>query len=262
MSTRDARTSEKVARVEEIIDAGEAASMGTGPGRPGLTSAMKGRRIAALLCVLLVHALVVFSLLHFRRPASLHFVDDSFVSEPITLYFDAIDEPPERLEPVRASIPEPTGPARAPEAEPAAAAPPATGESAAITPPSNVDWPLEGKKSAARVLAAEAEAERIARMFAGPNGTWASLTKRQRSKLSKFRWRPGVDGLEKDAAGNTIYHLSDGCVLVNFMFFGCAIGKPKIHDDMFDNMRLYFDEQRMPQTDEGNGTEPQTGPLH
>jgi hypothetical protein len=111
------------------------------------------------------------------------------------------------------------------------------------------------------VLAAEAEAERVARMFAGPDGTWASLTKRQRSKLSKFRWRPGVDGLEKDAAGNTIYHLSDGCVLVNFMFFGCAIGKPKIHDDMFDNMRLYFDEQRMPQTNEGNGTEPEAQRL-
>jgi hypothetical protein len=215
-----------------------------------------------LLCVLLVHALVVYSLLHFRRPASLYVADSSFVSEPITLYFDAIDEPAERMEPMRPSIPEPAGPARTPEAEPAAAAAPAAGESAAITPPANVDWPLEGKKSAARVLAAEAEAERIARMFAGPNGTWASLTKRQRSKLSKFRWRPGVDGLEKDAAGNTIYHLSDGCVLVNFMFFGCAIGKPKIHDDMFDNMRLYFDEQRMPQTNEGNGTEPQLGPLH
>lgn len=220
---------------------------------------MMGRRTAALLCVLLVHALAVYSLLHFRPPASLQSADDSFVSEPITLYFDAIDEPPERLEPVRPSIPEPTGPARAAESKPAA---PAAGESAAITSPAHVDWPIEGKKSAARVLAAEAEAERVARMFAGPNGTWASLTKRQRSKLSKFRWRPGVDGLEKDAAGNTIYHLSDGCVLVNFMFFGCAIGKPKIHDDMFDNMRLYFDEQRMPQTNEGNGTEPQTGPLH
>jgi hypothetical protein len=261
LSTRDARASEKVARVEEIIDASEPASAGTGPGRPGLTSAMMGRRIAALLCVLLVHALVVYSLLHFLRPASLHFADDSFVSEPITLFFDAIEEPPVQLDPETASIPEPTGPTGGRETEPAAVAAPAAGAAAAITPPANVDWPLEGKKSAARVLAAEAEAERIARMFAGPNGTWASLTKRQRSKLSKFRWRPGVDGLEKDAAGNTIYHLSDGCVLVNFMFFGCAIGKPKIHDDMFDNMRLYFDEQRLPRTNEGNGTEPEAQPL-
>jgi hypothetical protein len=261
LSTRDARAPGKVAGVEEFIDAGETAPAGTGPARPGLTSAMMGRRTAALLCVLLVHALVVFSLLHFRQPPSLHFAADSFVSEPITLYFDAIVEPPEPLEPVTPSIPEPSGPTRAPETEPEAAAAPAAGESAAITPPAHVDWPIEGKKSAARVLAAEAEAERIARMFAGPNGTWASLTKRQRSKLSKFRWRPGVDGLEKDAAGNTIYHLSDGCVLVNFMFFGCAIGKPKIHDDMFDNMRLYFDEQRMPQTNEGNGTEPEAQPT-
>jgi hypothetical protein len=138
---------------------------------------------------------------------------------------------------------------------------PAAGESAAIiapsAPPARVDWPLEGKKSAARVLAAEAEAERIARMFAGPGGTWASLTKRQRSKINKFRFKPGVDGLEKDSAGNTIYRLSEGCVVVNFSFIGCAIGKPKIHDDMFENMRLYFDEQRLPKTNEGNGTEPE-----
>jgi len=137
------------------------------------------------------------------------------------------------------------------------AAPPA-GESAAITPPARVDWPIEAKKSAARVLAAEAEAERIAKMFAGPGGTWASLTKRQRSKINKFRFKPGVDGLEKDSDGNIIFHLSEGCVVVNSSFIGCAIGKPKIHDDMFENMRLYFDEQRLPRTDEGNGTEPES----
>jgi hypothetical protein len=261
LSTRDARASEKVAGVGETIDACEIAPAGTAPGRPGLTSAMMGRRTAALLCVLLVHALVVYSLLHLSRPEPRQGADESFVSEAITLFFDA-EERFEDEEPVLPS-PTPSLPSRASAADSAATAP---GESAAIAsptaPPARVDWPIEGKKSAARVLAAEAEAERIARMFAGPNGTWASLTKRQRSKLSKFRWRPGVDGLEKDAAGNTIYHLSDGCVLVNFMFFGCAIGKPKIHDDMFDNMRLYFDEQRLPQTNEGNGTEPNTGPLH
>ena len=114
-----------------------------------------------------------------------------------------------------------------------------------------VDWPLEGKKAAARVLAREAEAERVARMFAGPGGTWASLTKRQRSKLNKFRWKAGVDGLEYDAKGNQIYHISDGCVIVNSVFFACAIGKPKVHDDMFENMRLYFDEQRLPRDRRG-----------
>ncbi|HEX8027389.1 MAG TPA: hypothetical protein VF491_02960, partial [Vicinamibacterales bacterium] len=201
---------------------------------------------------------------HLSRPEPRRSADESFVSEPITLLLDTFQtlEEPETVRPT----PTPSRPSRAPANKPA----PAAGESSAISPslapslapPARVDWPIEGKKSAARVLAAEAESERVARMFAGPNGTWASLTKRQRSKLSKFRWRPGVDGLEKDAAGNTIYHLSDGCVLVNFMFFGCAIGKPKIHDDMFDNMRLYFDEQRLPETNEGNGTEPQTGPLH
>lgn len=260
MSTRDARATEKVAGIEEIVDAREAASEGTGPTRPGLTSAMMGRRTAAWLCVLLVHAFAIFALLHSSRPEPRHLADDSFVSEPITLLLLA-DETDFEREPELAA-PRPVRPSRAAAAEPAA---PAIGESAAITPtaapPARVDWPIEGRKSAARVLAAEAEAERVARMFAGPDGTWASLTKRQRSKLSKFRWRPGVDGLEKDAAGNTIYHLSDGCVLVNFMFFGCAIGKPKIHDDMFDNMRLYFDEQRMPQTNEGNGTEPEAQRL-
>jgi hypothetical protein len=223
---------------------------------------MMGRRSAAWLCVLLVHALVVYSLLHMNRPEPRHLAADSFVSEPITLVleptFAGLEEPNSE------AVPQIPAPAVEPRVPDSAAAPPA-GESAAIVapaaPPARVDWPLEGKKSAARVLAAEAEAERIARMFAGPNGTWASLTKRQRSKISKFRWKPGVDGLERDANGNTIYHLSEGCVLVNFSFIGCAIGKPKIHDDMFDNMRQYFDEQRLPQTNEGNGTEPGARPL-
>jgi hypothetical protein len=221
---------------------------------------MIGRRTAAWLCVLLVHALVVYSLLHQARPEARRLVDDSFVSEPITLILEPVlieDSIPETL-----PIPAPARPRVPASTEPAA---PAAGESAAITapaaPPARVDWPIEGKKSAARVLAAEAEAERVARMFAGPNGTWASLTKRQRSKISKFRWKPGVDGLEKDSNGNTIYHLSEGCVLVNFSFIGCAIGKAKIHDDLFDNMRQYFDEQRLPETNEGNGTEPGAQPL-
>ncbi len=117
--------------------------------------------------------------------------------------------------------------------------------------------PLEGKKAAERVLAREAEAERIARMFAGPGGTWASLTKRQRSMLNKFRWKTGIDGLEYDDQGNQIYHFGDGCMIVNSGFIACAIGKKKVHGDLFENMREYFDEQRLPQTDEGNGTEPE-----
>ena len=221
---------------------------------------MKGRRSAALLCVLLVHALVVYSLLHMNRPQMRREAVDAFLSEPITLILEPEFEP--EVEPRSADEPVPKVAARPTRPAPAASdAAPAAGESAATSPPARVDWPIEGKKSAARVLAAEAEAERVARMFAGPDGTWASLTKRQRSKVSKFRWKPGVDGLEKDAAGNTIYRLSDGCVLVNFLFFGCAIGKPKVHDDMLENMRLYLDEQRLPQTNEGNGTEPGAQPL-
>jgi hypothetical protein len=215
---------------------------------------MMGRRTAALLCVLLVHALVIYALLFLNRIDQRAPAASSFTSEPITLNLEPLE--PERspvVTPVPVVLEPPPSVARAPATEPPA------GESAAITtaPPERVDWPIEAKKSAARVLAAESEAERVARMFAGPSGTWASLTKRQRSKLNKFRWKPGVDGLERDEQGNTIYHISDGCVLVNFLFIGCSIGKPKVNDDMFENMRLYFDEQRLPETHEGNGTEPE-----
>lgn len=134
--------------------------------------------------------------------------------------------------------------------------PPAQASGAITQPPAGrVDWPLEAQKSAARVLAQEAESERIAKMFAGPDGTWASLTKRERSRLKRFRWKPGVVGLEYDQDGNQIYHISEGCVVVNGGYIGCALGKEKIHGDLFKDMRLYFDERRLPPTDEGNGTE-------
>ena len=214
---------------------------------------MRERRAAIILCVLLSHAFILYSLMRLTTNPERLPVDE-FVSETITLFLEPIEEPKKSAAPAIASRPPvfaPTTKSVAPEVPPA-------GESAAITPSARVDWPIEAKKSATRVLAAEAEAERIAKMFAGPGGTWASLTKRQRSKINKFRFKPGVDGLEKDSDGNIIYHLSEGCVVVNSSFIGCAIGKAKIHDDMFENMRLYFDEQRLPRTDEGNGTEPES----
>lgn len=215
----------------------------------------------ALLCVLLAHAWLVtslFDLMH--QPHRLRVTDTSsdFVSEPITIF---LQEP--EPEPVTGAAERPTPrvatqvPAAAPspsDTPPSAAPPP---ESGAITDTSKVDWPLEGKKAAARILAQEAEAERIARMFAGPGGTWASLTKRQRSKLNKFRFKAGVDGLEYDEKGNQIYHISDGCMIVNSGFIACKIGKVKVRGDMFENMREYFDELRLPETNEGNGTEPE-----
>jgi hypothetical protein len=210
---------------------------------------MMGRRSAALLCVLLTHALL-FVMFRMHRTVDVPLAAADFVSEPITLYLPPL--PAESQEETAAPaaltprVPQPAPPVATAPAQP----------SAITTPPARVDWPIEGKKAAERVLAREAEAERIAKMFAGPGGTWASLTKRQRSMLSKFRWKKGVV-LEYDAQGNQIYHLGDGCMIVNSGFIACAIGKAKVHGDLFENMREYFDEQRLPQTDEGNGTEPE-----
>lgn len=217
------------------------------------------RRATTWLCVLLSHAALLFALMHLTRTADRAASPDVLLTLPITLFFEPPATPSPREPPVN-TPPEPERTRRIPSTPTQAAAVPPAGESAPITAPGRVDWPIEGKKSAARVLAAEQEAERIAKMFAGPGGTWASLTKRQRSKLNKFRFKPGVDGLEYDEKGNAIYRVSEGCVLVNLMFFGCTLGKPKIHDDMFENMRLIFDEQRLPKTDEGNGTEPEAQP--
>jgi hypothetical protein len=214
------------------------------------------RRAAIMLCVLLSHAFILYTLKSIRTSERLP-ASEEFLTEPIMLFLEPLTEPKPPDVPATAE----PAPAQTRITAPPVSATPSPAESQAITPTERVDWPIEAKKSAARVLAAEAEAERIAKMFAGPGGTWASLTKRQRSKISKFRFKPGVDGLEKDSNGNTIYRLSEGCVLVNFSFIGCAIGKPRIHDDMFENMRLYFDEQRLPRTDEGNGTEPGSQPL-
>jgi hypothetical protein len=222
---------------------------------------MKGRRIAALLCVLLAHALIIFSVIHMQRPVAREAAEDpSVYSEPVTVYLNPLLAPSDPVT-VSSSTAISTTAQRRPAAAPstasaaAAAAPAGTPD---VTPQERIDWPLEGKKAATRVLAREAEAERIARMFSGPGGTWASLTKREKSRLKKFRWKPGVDGLEYDANGNAIYHISDGCVLVNFMYIGCALGKATVHGDLFKDMRLYFDEQRLPPTNDGNGTEPES----
>ncbi len=218
---------------------------------------MKGRHAAALLCVLGMHVLLLLALL--GLDVDLRDVDDvyTFTSEPITLDLGPIeaDRPPVVANAITLTPPDTP---RKPGA--VRSTPPATAEAPAVTPPAppaRVDWPIEGRKSAARVLAAEREAERIAKMFSGPDGTWASLTKRERSRVKKFRWKPNIDGLEYDDKGNAIYHISDGCVLVNMAYIGCKIGKAKVHGDLFNDMKLYFDEQRLPLTDEGNGTEPE-----
>jgi hypothetical protein len=212
---------------------------------------MKGRRVVAWLCVLLAHVLMIYGLLDIQGGARRAPSPEAYASEPITLFFEPLarSESPSGVPALQTDQPQISAPDVAIDVP--------ADEPPVIAPSARVDWPIEGKKSVARVLAAEAEAERIARMFAGPGGTWASLTKRQRSELKKFRWRPGVDGLEYDEKGNSIYRLPNGCFLINLSFFGCPIGKAKVHGDLFENMREYFDEQRLPQTNEGNGTEPE-----
>lgn len=212
-----------------------------------------------MLCVLLGHALVVLTLLDLTRSPGrtrAQAIEDAWVAEPI--YIGPLLD--EKL------LPPEVAP-RAPVSEsPTLETPALATESLAATEEPSmdaargyVDWPKERKEAAARVLAREAEAERIAKLFAGPQGTWASLTKRQQSELNHFRWKPGVDGLERDEKGNTIYRVSDGCSLVNFMMIACALGKkPPAYGDMFKDMRLYFDEQRLPATKEGNGREPES----
>ncbi len=210
-----------------------------------------------MLCVLIGHALIVFALMNLTRPNLRTRPEPAEVLASLLFFIE------EDQDEQSASLPEPslTTP-RVPDlpADSAIAeASLAASESEGVTERGFIDWPVETKKSAARVLAAEREAERIAKMFAGPDGTWASLTKRQRDELDHFRWAPGVDGLERDENGNTIYQLKNGCALVNFMFFGCPIGKkPPPYGDLFKDMRLHFDEQRRPPTNEGNGLEPES----
>jgi hypothetical protein len=208
-----------------------------------------------MLCVLLVHALFSWALMTSSIPDPFDPPRPAHVHAAMEL-IEIRDDYEEAAEAPTVPSPDLT------PAPPALPSPPVTADAAAdpttSSAPSWIDWPQETRESAARVLAQEREAERIARMFAGPDGTWASLTKRQRSKFNNFKWAPGVDGLERDENGNTIYRLPSGCTVVNFMFFGCPLGKPPVNDDMFENMRLYFDEQRLPQTNEGNGTEPES----
>jgi hypothetical protein len=212
---------------------------------------MNRRRVSAAVAVLLAHAAILYWF------ASLPAIRDRPVptveTGPITLILPPLPANEEAV----ASADSTRAPAPVPVTPVTEAPHPALGTSGAITvpPPGRIDWPLEGQKAAARVLAREAEAERIAKMFAGPDGTWASLTQRERSRLKRFKWKPGVDGLEYDEDGNQIYHISEGCVIVNGGYIGCALGKEKIHGDLFKDMRLYFDEQRLPPTNEGNGTE-------
>src|SRR5688572_25511292 len=108
---------------------------------------MKGRRTAAMLCVLIGHALLVLALMNLTTPeARRSSADESFTTQ---LYFIEEDEHAE-TEPEPA---EPTPVRRRAPVSPAAPAPAAgpvpPGQSTAITPPGFVDWPLEGKQSAA-----------------------------------------------------------------------------------------------------------------
>jgi len=210
-----------------------------------------------MLCVLLGHALVVWALLNARPPDSRARPEPEEVFASL-LFFIEEDEHEESVLTPAPALSAPVAPELPADAAESTAESVAANESEGVTEKGFIDWPVEARQSATRVLEAEREAERVAKMFAGPDGTWASLTKRQRSQLSKFQWAPGVDGLERDENGVHIYRMKNGCVLVAFVFIGCPLGKAKANGEMFENMREYFDEQRLPQTNEGNGTEPES----
>ncbi len=212
------------------------------------TPPMKGRRSAALLCVLLSHALVVWVMLSMRAPEERSVLWNPFGPIPIAAPENLISLEPERIPTLQpyvpsAEVPAPSLPGDAMEA---------AAEEGTSTLPQDVDWPLEGKRAVKRVLDAEEESERIAKKFSGPKGTWASLTPRERSEVKKFRWKKGVVP-ERDENGNAIVQISEGCVLVNLSFLACALGKKAVYGDLFKDMRKYFDEQRLPETGNGNG---------
>src|SRR6185295_9409719 len=106
------------------------------------------------LCVLLAHALAIFFLLRLGPNAERR--GGELETAPITLFFEALPAAapaaPSRTASVAPAV------SRRPAAAPAPAAEVTPAESGAITIPGRVDWPIEGRKSAARVLAAEAEA--------------------------------------------------------------------------------------------------------
>jgi hypothetical protein len=109
------------------------------------------RRAAIILCVLLSHAFILYSLMRLTTNPERLPVDE-FVSEPITLLLEPIEERNTSAPPAIAS----RAPVSAPTTKSVAPVVPPAGESVAITPPARVDWPIEAKKSATRVLAAEA----------------------------------------------------------------------------------------------------------
>src|SRR6186713_679927 len=104
------------------------------------------RRAAIILCVVLSHAFIIYSLMQITRNSERGPAPDDFVSEPITLFPVPFEEPKSPASPAI------TAPARTPATPPVVPAAPPAGESAAITPSDRVDWPIEAKKSAARVL--------------------------------------------------------------------------------------------------------------
>src|SRR2546423_10101365 len=127
---------------------------------------MMGRRTAALLCVLLLHALALFVLLHLRQPAE----RERVIAEPEIAPITWLEEPKRETRSTAAAasttaLSAPGAPRMRPQASPRAPASPVTaGEpSGAITPPAVVDWPLEGRKAAEREVQREIEAERLAK---------------------------------------------------------------------------------------------------
>jgi hypothetical protein len=220
------------------------------------------RRSAAWLCVLLAHALAILLLLQFDREPSSPRRGEDLSHQPIMLY----PLPPEAVPADTRDKKRPAVVRRRRGAEPAGPAASAGGSAAGDdpggAPPARIDWSLEGEKSAARLLDRQEQAGRDATRFSGPRGTWPSLTQRPPPAAGDFRWKEGIDEPEYDAAGRRIFRVGDRCQAVTSLtppslFVGCTPEKPTVHGDLFDGMKQHFDEQRLPDNGQGNGTEPE-----
>ncbi len=205
------------------------------------------RRAAVILGVLALHGAALHYLLHLPAPRWGAQNSAALRPEPITLLLRAPQD-------TGIVSPEPLI-ERSSSSDPATATLRAAGTETSPAPPdsddrSAVDWHEEMRAAVKRTLEAEAESERVAKRFTGPRpGGWPSLARRPRSKLKPFRWIMPHNPMEITASGEVRYWLNDRCYISpnqSVPRIMCATGKIEPNGELFEDMREYFDERRLP----------------